>query len=66
MAATTASMGGIPAANDRANERPCIAFTGSRDASNVALTGVPENNKHKAKNAMTAAVMEITALFFTN
>jgi hypothetical protein len=66
MAVTTAAMEGSPTANPRAKERPLTAFTGLRDASNPALSGVPENSKHKEKTVMTAAAMEITTLFFTS
>ena len=66
MEAITEAAVGRPAANDRAKERPITASTGSSEASNPALSGLPENTEHKTKNTTTAAIKEITKLFFKN
>lgn len=65
IATITAVLIGTPAPNDNAKDRPFTAFTGSRDAINLALSGDPENSKHNAKNIVVAEKIEITTLCFT-
>lgn len=65
IATITAVIVGTPAPNDSAKDRPLTAFIGLRDSINPALSGAPENSKHKEKNIMVAAIIEINVLFCT-